>query len=216
MKIYNKLLKIILLLFAVSLLLFPIPTGAYGSEITNGIKITIEAVIGVIKNEELQKKQKQDERRALLKEIISKKFSYYEMSRRALGKYWKEITPEEKKEFVELFGTLHDNSYAKKIESYSDEKIIFTEEKVRGNIALVKSLMQKDEDKIPVDYKLIKIGTEWKVYDFIIEGVSLLKNYRAQFSKIIRKSSFPGLVKTMKKKVERLHNEDDAGQEKIS
>lgn len=209
-------MKITLLFFAGPLLLFPIPNDAYGSEITNGIKTTIEAVIGVIKNEELKKKQKQDERRALLKEIISKKFSYYEMSRRSLGKYWKKITPEEKKEFVELFGKLHDISYAKKLESYSDEKIIFTEEKVRGNFALVKSLMQKDEDKIPVDYKLIKIGTEWKVYDFIIEGVSLLKNYRAQFSKIIRKSSFPELVKTMKEKVERLHSEDGVGQNKTS
>ena len=171
------------------------------SEITDGIKKTIEDAIKVITNEELKKEENRAKRRKLLRKIIRNKFSYIEMSRRALAKYWKERTPEEKKEFIELFGRLHDNSYATKLESYTNQKILFIGEKVRGNIALVKTVIKEGEDDVSVNYKLVKIGNEWMVYDFIIEGMSLVKNYRAQFTKIIRKSSYKKLVEKLKKKV---------------
>ena len=79
------------------------------------------------------------------------------MSRRSLTKHWKERTAEEKKEFIDLFGKLLENSYANKIESFTDEKIIYIDEKKKGNVALVKTIIQKNNDEIPVNYKLIKL-----------------------------------------------------------
>lgn len=208
MKVCNALLKRILSLFTGFLMLYPLLSSAYASEITEGLKKTVDAVIEVVSNEELKKDEKKAERRALLRKIIGGKFNYSEMSRRALSKHWKKITPEEKKEFIELFGKLLENSYTKKIESYTNEKILYIEEKVRKNVALVKTIIEKGDDKIPVNYKLIKLANEWMVYDFIVEGVSLIKNYRSQFKKIIHKSSFQELVKKLKKKVEAISNGD--------
>ena len=94
-------------------------------------------MIEVLRAEEWKKEDKKAERRELLKEIIAKKFSYYEMSRRALAAHWKDRTPEEKKEFVETFGKLLESAYSRKIESFTDEKIHYEEEKVRKNVALV-------------------------------------------------------------------------------
>lgn len=199
-KLQNK----IFLVTAVLFIFFSLFSYTYASEITDGLKDTLEAAIKVITNEELKKEKNKAKRRKLLRKIISNKFSYTEMSRRSLSKYWKERTPEEKLEFVELFGKLHDSSYANKLESYNNEKIIFKGEKVKGNIALVKTIIMEGDEEIPVNYKLVKLGDDWMVYDFIIEGMSLIKNYRAQFIKIIRKSSYQELIKKLKKKVKEL------------
>jgi phospholipid transport system substrate-binding protein len=103
-----------------------------------------------------------------------------------------------------LFGKLLENSYANKIESFTDEKIIYIDEKKKGNVALVKTIIQKNNDEIPVNYKLVKLDNDWKIYDFIVEGVSMIKNYRAQFKKIIHKSSYEELVNKLKKKLEKI------------
>lgn len=216
MKIHQALIKKILFVFMVYTSLCSLPPFTYASEIVDGIKKTIDAVIEVVNNEELKKDAKKAERRALLREIISNKFSYSEMSRRSLSKHWKERTPEEKKEFIELFGKLLENSYSKKIESYTDEKIIYKEEKVKGNKAFVKTIVSQGSDQIPVDYKLIKSNDDWMVYDFIIEGVSMIKNYRAQFKRIIHKSSYQELVKKLKKKVESFSDESDIKSDALS
>lgn len=174
------------------------------SEITEGVKKTVDEIIEIVRSEEFKKAEK----RARIRAIISNKFSYYEMSRRALAKYWKKRTPEEKKEFIDLFGKLLENSYAHKIESYTDEKIIYGNEKVKGNVALVKTIIKKSNDEIPVDYKLVKLGHDWKIYDFIVEGVSIIRNYRTQFKKIIHKSSYQVLVSKLKKKLKNISNSE--------
>jgi phospholipid transport system substrate-binding protein len=174
------------------------------SEITEGVKKTLDSIMVIVSREDLKNNEKKAERRVLLREVISKKFSYYEMSRRSLTKHWKERTAEEKKEFIDLFGKLLENSYANKIESFTDEKIIYIDEKKKGNVALVKTIIQKNNDEIPVNYKLVKLDNDWKIYDFIVEGVSMIKNYRAQFKKIIHKSSYEELVNKLKKKLEKI------------
>ena len=205
MKISKKLYKKPFALFAGFVFLFSAPAFSYGSEITDGVKKTIDAMIEVLRAEEWKKEDKKAERRELLKEIIAKKFSYYEMSRRALAKHWKDRTPEEKKEFIETFGKLLESSYAKKIESFTDEKIHYGEEKVRKNVALVKTIIEKNsDDPILVNYKLVRTENDWMIYDFVVEGVSLIKNYRAQFNRIIHQSSFQELIIKMKKKVDNL------------
>lgn len=200
---YNN--KIVLFL-AVTFLLLLNYSSVSASEITEGVKETIDAVIEVVSNEELKKDDKRVERRAQLQKILSKKFNYQEMSRRTLAHYWKKRTAEEKKEFIDLFGKFFEKSYAEKIENYNGEKTMFIKERVRNNIALVKTIIYQGNDKIRVDYKLINHGNDWKIYDFIVEGVSLIKNYRTEFNKIIRKTSYQELINKLKDKVEGFSN----------
>ena len=202
MKIYHQLIKNIFTVVAIILLFFLELPSTQASEISEGVKKTLDSIIGIVSREDLKNNEKKAERRALLREIVSKKFSYYEMSRRSLAKHWKERTAEEKKEFADLFGKLLENSYANKIESYSDEKIIYVDEKKKGNVALVKTIVQKSNDEITVNYKLVKLDNDWKIYDLIVEGVSMIKNYRTQFKMIIHKSSYEELVSKLKKKLE--------------
>ena len=206
MKIYNLSIKIYFTVAVVILLFFLELPITQASEITDGVKNTIDSIMDIVSKEELKKDAKKPERRQLIREVVSKKFSYYEMSRRSLAKHWKKRTPKEKKEFMSLFGKLLENSYANKIESYTDEKIIYVKELVKGNVALVKTIIQKNDDAIPVDYKLIKVDNDWKIYDFIVEGVSMIRNYRTQFKKIIHKSSYEELVSKLKKKVDNISN----------
>ena len=159
-----------------------------------------------------QFKEDKKARRAKIREIINPKFHYVEMGKRSLAKNWKKLSSEEKKEFVDLFAKLLENSYASKIESYRDEKINYVDEVVRGKYAMVKTEVVRKNDNIGVDYKLLKQGDEWKVYDFIIEGVSMVRNYRSQFSKIIHRESFAKLMEQMSEKVQKL--EDKINQEK--
>ena len=204
MKIYHQLIKNIFTVVVVILLFFLELPFIQASEITESVKQTIDSVVGIVSREDLKNNEKKAERRALIREIVSKKFSYYEMSRRALSKHWKERTAEEKKEFIDLFGKLLENSYANKIENYTGEKIIYVDEKKKGNVALVKTILQKNNDEVPVNYKLVKLDNDWKIYDFIVEGVSMIKNYRTQFKKIIHKSSYEELVSKLKKKLEKI------------
>ncbi|OGW20319.1 MAG: hypothetical protein A3K09_03510 [Nitrospinae bacterium RIFCSPLOWO2_12_FULL_47_7] len=150
--------------------------------------------------------------RKLLREVIDARFSYEQMGMRSLAQDWNDRTPEEKKQFVDLFGKLLENSYASKIETYRDEKINYVEEVIKDGYAMVKTEIVRKSDTIPVDYKLININGQWLIYDFIIEGVSIIRNYRSQFSKIIQKESYGGLVKKLSAKIEEL--ESSAGDAK--
>jgi phospholipid transport system substrate-binding protein len=209
MKFDQNFFKKLFLLFAGFALLSSSPSFTYASEITDGLKKTIDEMLIILRGKEWQGEDKKAERRKLLKKIIAKKFSYYEMSRRTLAEHWKKRTPKEKKEFIETFGKLLESAYARKIESFSDEKILYGEEKVRKNVALVKTIIEKNgEEQIPVNYKLVRTGNDWMIYDFVVEGVSLIKNYRSQFNRIIHRSSFQELIVKMNKKVDKLSDKN--------
>ena len=123
------------------------------------------------------------------------------MAKRSLALHWKKRTPQEQKEFVDLFSDLIEDTYIRKIERYEDEKVIYTEEKTDGAFATVRTkVTTSKEAEIPVDYKIFKKGQKWEVYDIIVEGVSLVNNYRTQFNQIIRSSSYEELVTRLKKK----------------
>lgn len=175
---------------------------AAASEITDGLKMAIDKTIEIVVDPKFQNDKVA--RRAAMRKIIDGKFNYTEMGRRSLAKNWNVRSLEERLEFVGLFSKLLENSYASKIESYRDEEIVYRDEIVKGDYAMVKTQIIRADDKINVDYKLKKSGNEWLIYDFIIEGVSMIRNYRAQFSKIIRKESYKGLLEKLTVKIAEL------------
>jgi phospholipid transport system substrate-binding protein len=155
----------------------------------------------VLKDKELKKPEKEKIRRDKIREIVDRIFDFTEMSRRSLSVHWKKRTAEEQKEFVSLFSDLLEDTYIKKIERYSDEKIIYTGESVAGGNAVVKTkVITKKETDIPLDYKLMKEASKWRVYDVVIEGVSLVNNYRSQFNEILGSNPYGELVKRLKNK----------------
>lgn len=166
------------------------------------VKITVDNVISILKNPKYKGKEKANKRREALRTEIGKIFDFEEMAKRSLGVYWRERTPHERKEFVELFKDLLERSYSGKIESYTDEKVLYLDEKIDNNqYAEVRTrIITSDKKEIPIDYRLFFNGKEWKVYDVVIEGVSLVSNYRSQFNKIIRNHSYQELIKRMKSK----------------
>ncbi|MDA8338267.1 MAG: ABC transporter substrate-binding protein, partial [Nitrospiraceae bacterium] len=167
------------------------------------VKQTVDKVLDILKNKELKRPEKTKERRALIRKTISERFDFEEMAKRSLALHWRKRTPEERKEFVPLYTDLLERSYIKKIESYTDEKILYINEKVNGEYADVDSkIITKRNVEIPMEYRLLKKNGKWEVYDVVIEGVSLVNNYRTQFNKIIRTDSYEELVKRMKNKQE--------------
>ena len=169
------------------------------------VRKAVDEVVRIVADKELKKPQNEQKRRKALKGAIGQVFDHGEMAKRSLGQNWKDISPPQQKEFTGLFATLLENSYAGKIESYNNEKIVYLKDIVDGEYAEVKSrIVTAKRDEFSLDYRLMREGTQWKVYDVVIEGVSLVSNYRSQFNKIIKAQGYPELVKKMKMKKEEL------------
>jgi len=191
------------LMFVVAMcLMFNLTAGSVcfaASEVTSQLKSTIDKVIEIIKDDQLQSDKKA--RHMAIRATINERFNYHQMVMRSLAKNWKKRSDQERLAFTDLFKRLLENSYANKLQAYSDEKINYVDEVIKGKYALVKTEVVRADNTIGVDYKLIKDNGNWKVYDFVIEGVSTVRNYRAQFTKIIRNDSYEGLVKRLTTKI---------------
>ena len=177
------------------------------SPITSELKQTIDKVIQIVSDPDLKKTPKL--RREKLRKTIGFRFNYNQMVRRSLARNYKNRTNKEREEFTGLFKKLLENSYASKIENYQDETINYVDEKVKGKYALVKTEIVRKNGTIDVDYKLINENGRWTVYDFVIEEVSLIRNYRSQFSKIIKTESYGALVTKLTKKIQDLESSQD-------
>ncbi|MBI3989527.1 MAG: ABC transporter substrate-binding protein [candidate division NC10 bacterium] len=170
---------------------------------TEQVKGTVDQVNQILTDPALKGPAKIQERRAKLRRVIRERFDFPEMAKRSLGIHWAKRTPREQEEFLSLFWDLLERSYVDKIESYSDEKIVYVGESIDGDFAVVRSkVVTKRGLEIPLDYRLYRKGESWQVYDIIIEDVSMVSNYRTQFNKIIRSSSYEELVKRMRTKLE--------------
>ncbi len=168
---------------------------------TDLLRVQIDRVVKTLDEPDLKKEGKTRERRVAVRRIAEDIFDFTETAKRSLGRHWQPRTPAERKEFVELFANLLERSYLSKIELYSGERIAYLGDTIEGDQATVRTrIMTKHGTEIPVDYKMYKQGDRWLVYDVIIEGVSLIANYRTQFNKIIQTSSYQELVRKMKTK----------------
>ena len=160
------------------------------------VKKTVDEVVRIVADKEMKKSDQK--RRQILKKTIGTIFDYNEMAKRSLGRHWTPLTPEEKVRFTELFAALLENSYAGKIESYNNEKIVYVKEILDGDHAEIKSkVVTAKRDEFTLDYRMIRQNGRWMAYDVVIEGVSLVSNYRSQFSRIIKTSGYAGLVKKL-------------------
>jgi len=176
--------------------------SAAAGEPTEQIRSTVDAVIAILNDRELKKPERREERRAKIGEAVEKRFDFEEMAKRSLALHWKDRTPSERAEFVSLFSDLLKDVYLRKVERYEDEKVTYKDERTDGPYATVKTIITTTKDvEIPVDYKIFRKNGRWEVYDIIIEGVSLVNNYRTQFNQIIRSGSYEELVSRLKKKL---------------
>jgi phospholipid transport system substrate-binding protein len=165
------------------------------------LKGQIDRVIKTLDDPAIKKNDGQ--RRAAVRKIAEDIFDFPETAKRSLARHWQPRTQPERDEFVQLFADLLERSYISKIELYGGEKIVYVSDAMDGDQAVVRTqIVTKNNTQVPVDYRMLKKGDKWLVYDVIIEGVSLIANYRTQFNKIIQTSSYPELVKKMKAKQE--------------
>src|SRR5215510_6635517 len=171
---------------------------------TEAMKSTIDEVLRIVRDKDLKQPGRADERRQRLEQVVGDRFDYEEMSKRSLGAPWNTLSDKDKQEFVTLFKTLLTNSYADKIESYSGEGAQYINERMEKDYAEVRTKVLTGKVEIPLDYRLLNKGTDWRVYDVVVDGVSLVNNYRGQFSKILRSSSYTDLVDQLRKKSEKI------------
>jgi len=180
---------------------------ALGAEITaagvatDQIKSTVDKAIIVLKDPRLKPSAKTKERRDQLKQILYARFDFTEMARRALGANWRRRTPQEQEEFVRLFSDILERAYADIIEGYTDEKIIYFNERVDGTYADVGSkILTSKGEEYSIYYKAHLVSNEWKVYDVVAENISLVNNYRSQFNRVIANSSYEELIRRLRDK----------------
>jgi phospholipid transport system substrate-binding protein len=180
-----------------------VPGSALAGVPTDQIKGTVDKAVSVLKDPRLKPAAKLKERRDQLKQILFARFDFTEMARRALGSNWRRRTPQEQDEFVRLFTDVLERAYADIIESYSDEKIVYLNERIEGGYADVASkILTSKGEEYSINYKAHLVSNEWKVYDVVAENISLVNNYRSQFNRVINNSSYEELLRRLRDKAE--------------
>lgn len=181
-------------------LIWASPAPAADSPMTQ-IQATVEKILAVVQNPDLKPEAKKEQRRAQLRRIIYPKFDFEEMAKRSLGSEWQRRTREEQQDFTKVFTGLLEDRYLDRIESYDGEKFRYLRETPDQNSAQVDTtVVNKKGQEFSINYKLHRVEDDWRVYDVIIENISLVNNYRSQFSRVLTKSSFDQLVSAIKEK----------------
>ena len=194
----TKRIGLTIILLAVVLIL-PLQALAGGAKET--VETQINKMLARMQSAEfkaLDKNGKIDEIRTIINEV----FDWQELSRRTLGREWKKFTPDQRKEFVSLFEKLLQDIYADRILAYTSEKIEFGKETQlkKGRVEVESYIITADGTKVPLFYRMTDKSGQWKCYDVVIEGVSMVKNYRGQFREILSKKKPEDLLKTLREK----------------
>ncbi|MDX1763303.1 MAG: ABC transporter substrate-binding protein [bacterium] len=183
-------------------MLAPTVRPAYSGEVTEQLRVSVDQIIEILSNGDLKAPEKEAERRAAIRRIVDQVFDWEEMARRSLARHWKDRTSEEKERFTALFSQLLERTYISKIERYEDEKVLYGEEKIDNGYGVLKtSIASAKGASIPVEYRLRHKNSRWLVYDVVVEGVSLVNNYRTQFAKMLQSGNYEELVRRLEEKV---------------
>lgn len=184
-----------------SLLDFAMGGTAFSGEPQEQLRQTTDKVLAILSDPSLRSPERARERREMILKVIEERFDWEEMARRTLGRHWTQRTPEERQEFIRLFKELLERVYMDKVEGYSWNRLLYEGEQIDGNFAIVKVRILTSKDQpILVEYRMRRKENQWFVYDFIVEGVGLVNNYRTQFNEIIVKSSYPELIRRLRAK----------------
>jgi len=183
-----------------ALFMLLVASSASAGPATDQLRVGTDRVLKTLADPALQGPDRVAERQKALREITDPMFDWAEMARRALGRHWQTRTDAERQEFVPLFRNLLARTYATRIERYDGEQITYTGESIEGDQATVRTkIMDRTNRELPIDYRMVR-GPDgrWLIYDVLIEGVSLVANYRPQFDQIIRTASYERLVEKLK------------------
>jgi phospholipid transport system substrate-binding protein len=195
----QTILTVVSLLFLLFCLLVPRPARAGGP--TEQLRGTVDKVMTIVRSSHPTSKAQMEAQRAQLIEVIYPRFDFTEMAKRSLGRHWAGRTPTEQREFVVIFAAMLGRSYADNIESYTSQKVLYTRESENQSYAEVDTtIVTENRPPLSINYKLQSVNKEWKVYDLVIEDISVVNNYRSQFDRVIVGSSFKDLVRVMKEK----------------
>ena len=188
-----------LVLTAIFLLFNGLPAQA--GEPTEAIRAAINQGIQILKGRDLSDKDQRDKIIDRLRGIVYPLFDFEEMAKRSLGRYWRDLTPEQQREFVTVFKELLEKTYADKIDLYKGQKVVFTKETIDDGYAQVDTrVIGLNDQSYSVAYRLHRINGKWTIYDVVAENISVVNNYRSQFDRVLARSSFKELLKIMKEK----------------
>lgn len=196
MSYYSAPQRWLLALIAIGCLLGPVSALASKSP-TDTVKEAIDDVLKVLKNEAYDREQRWLE----IGRIIDARFDFRSMSQSVLATNWRAATTEEKRQFVDFFSQYLEDTYRTKIEAYTDQKVVYISEQVRKDRAIVDTEIVTDQNRIPVTYRLKNNDGTWFAYDVIIEGVSLVNNYRNTFNAIIKAEGIDGLLTNLESRI---------------
>jgi phospholipid transport system substrate-binding protein len=177
------------------------PASAFGALPLETIQAQVDRAMEVLRDPALKAESAKGVKEKKIWAILDGVFDYTELSKRTLAQHWKQFSPNQQEEFTRLFGKLLGGVYMDRIIAYKDEKVVFSKvTNLSDETAEVQSEVVRSSKSIPIHYRMISENGEWKVYDVVIEGVSLVQNYRSQFREILTNKSPEDLLKMLREK----------------
>ncbi len=172
------------------------------------VKDTTDRVISILKDDSLDREARWEKIAALIYEG----FDFRSMSQSMLATQWRRATEEERKKFTEFFSQYIEATCRSKIEAYTNQRIIHNDEVIKGNLGVVETIIIAGNTEIPVNYKLRQNENSWYAYDVVIEGVSLVANYRSTFAAIVKNEGMDGLMSDIQRRIQRYKEENSGGE----
>jgi len=171
------------------------------------VKVTVDGILAILRDNKLDWRSKQ----LSIESIIDRRFDFQTMSQSVLATNWQKATPEERKRFVEFFSQYLQHTYTEKMKLYSDQYVKYGAETLRGSRATVDTFIVTESADIPVTYKLRLDDGKWFAYDVVIEGVSLISNYRSTYSAIVKSEGIGGLLDNLESSIQKYRTKRDEG-----
>jgi phospholipid transport system substrate-binding protein len=176
-------------------------SGACGGQPTEDVKNLLDEVMAILHNPNLNSPARKRQRLELIEQVAMRRFDYREMAKRCLNATWLELSRAQQDEFAHLFTQLLKASYAGRIDEIASARVDYRSERQDGNTAVVRAVFLRPNDKVPVDFCLLREPQGWMIYDLIIEDVSLMKNFQDQFGRIIQGGSYKDLLRRLRNKL---------------
>lgn len=196
--------------FSASLLGLLLSLTIAGAQVNDSAKERVihmvDSVMGILSDQQLKAPERAPERRQFVKQAVNRLLDYEEMGKRTLGAQWQNLTTADQEEFVDVFQQFLSNSYESRFEDYSDEQVQYVGERQKGDFAEVRTVLKSNKVQVPLDFRLLWKSGQWWVYDLVIDGISLVKNFRSQFARIIQTSSYAGLRERLQTKTDLIND----------